>query len=292
MHSQRKLMPSELHVPTHTPPTERTPQPEPPERRQEQAPLTSAGLMPGSMRWISSGYAETDAHTGGFFPGELAILEGGAGVGKTSMLLNMFWHAFRIQRRKVAFLSPSDSSRQLMTRIICAQAGIDSLRYCRGYVSDSERSVAERLADELLSPGLLVEYIPEAAIEQIFDRCRQHKREQGLDMIVIDDINLVGIEARQRGIRPSNVIENLRAIADQLDVAVIGAVPLSRWAYQTGDDVRPLASLIMHLQFAYNMLPATHSILIQRNSRGGGGRQNLAFMPGCGCFLEVKDTAI
>jgi len=191
------------------------------------------------MTGVPSDFADLDRITGGWQPSDLIIVAARPGMGKTAFALNCVINAVKRGKSVVVFtLEMSDV--QLMTRIIASEARIDSGQLRKGNLTEEEQ---DRLMHGVRSIGTLqtmlgIDQTPGINIMELRSRCRRFKKEHGLDLIVIDYLQLMGpsgtkkYESREREI--SEISGGLKALAKELSVPVVALAQLNR-----GPDARP-----------------------------------------------------
>ncbi|GAB4532925.1 MAG: replicative DNA helicase [Parvularculaceae bacterium] len=212
----------------------------------------------GHLSGIATGLADVDKMMGGLHPSDLIIVAGRPSMGKsalaTSIALNVA-RAYKAEKQPdgtnktvdggvVALFSLEMSSEQLATRILADVAEVSSDRIRRGVIDENEY---ERLFDagrELESLPLHIDDTGGLSIAALSARCRRLKRRQGLDLIVVDYLQLLTSAQRRNDGRVQEVTEitqGLKALAKELNVPVIALAQLSRQVEQR-DDKRPQLS--------------------------------------------------
>ncbi|MFZ4763212.1 MAG: replicative DNA helicase [Alphaproteobacteria bacterium] len=200
---------------------------------------------------VTSGFVDIDRKLGGLHPSDLLILAGRPSMGKTALATNIAYHAARIYAEsagkeggKVVFFSLEMSSEQLALRILADVASVASEKIRRGEMSSAE---FERLVvggQKLAGIPLFIDDTPALTVGAVRTRARRLKRQQGLDMIVIDYLQLLrgsSASSENRVLEVSEITRGLKALAKELDVPVIALSQLSR-AVESRDDKRPQLS--------------------------------------------------
>jgi replicative DNA helicase len=203
----------------------------------------------GQVVGVPSGLRDLDAKLGGLQKSDLLILAGRPSMGKTALATNIgFSAAFPGEKRapeeayKVAFFSMEMSSEQLATRILAEVSGISSDRIRRGDVRQDEFSQVVEAAQMMDRAPFFIDDTPALTIPMLRTRARRLKRQHGLDLMIIDYLQLMrgssstGSENRVQEI--SEITRGLKAIAKELDVPTIALSQLSR-AVEQRDDKRP-----------------------------------------------------
>lgn len=193
----------------------------------------------GGLTGIPTGFYELDGLIGGWQRTDLVILAARPGMGKTALILNTAFHAARSNFNVVIF-SLEMNREQLMTRIFSGDAKIDSSKLRRTGLADGE---FDRLMDSArfihdLQFKLSIDETPGLTLMELRSRCRRHKAEHELDMIVIDYLQLMEAggtkkwESREREV--AYISKGLKELAKELKVPVIACAQLNR-----GPDSRP-----------------------------------------------------
>ena len=205
---------------------------------------TMQGPLERGVAPIPTGFLDLDRLLGGLQRSDLIILAGRPGLGKSTLALNMARHAAG-QGALVGLFSMEMSSEQLGFRLLSSEAGVDSHMLRRNMLNDAEqqRSVA---AVGLLSDMPL--YIDDSPIQTIIEmrgKARRLQIERGLDMLIVDYLQLVrgnvGSRGDNRVAEMSEISRSLKALARDLDIPVLACSQLSR-APEQRPSHRPLLS--------------------------------------------------
>jgi replicative DNA helicase len=213
----------------------------------------------GKLSGIATGLRDLDTKMGGLQPSDLIVLAGRPGMGKTALATNIAFNVARAHRAEVqpdgtmksvnggvvGFFSCEMSAEQLATRIIAERTGIPSSSIRRGGITEADFEKIRDYSIELQSLPFYVDETGGLSISQLTARARRLKRQKGLDLIVIDYIQLLsGSGKRGNDNRVQEVTEittNLKALAKELNVPVIALSQLSRQV-ENRDDKRPQLS--------------------------------------------------
>ena len=213
----------------------------------------------GKLSGIATGLRDLDTKMGGLQKSDLIILAGRPGMGKSALATNIAYNvakAWRGERRLdghletenggiVGLFSLEMSAEQLATRIIAEQTGIPSNMIRRGGITESDFGMIKDKMIEIQHLPLYIDETGGLSIAQLAARARRLKRTHGLDMLVIDYIQLLsGSSKRSSENRVQEVTEittNLKALAKELNVPVIALSQLSRQV-ENRDDKRPQLS--------------------------------------------------
>ena len=205
----------------------------------------------GKITGVSSGFRELDNLTAGLQNGELIIIAGRPSMGKTALATNIAFHAAKNIERKgvkstVAFFSLEMSSEQLATRILSEQSKIRSNDIRRGKVSESEFEKFIETSKNIYDLPLYIDETPAITIAAISNRARRIKRLFGLELIVVDYIQLMTSSRKKEYNRVqeiSEITQGLKALAKELDVPVLALSQLSRAVEQRDNKKPQLADL-------------------------------------------------
>jgi len=203
----------------------------------------------GGVVGVPTGLRDLDEKLGGLHQSDLIIIAGRPSMGKTSLATNLAFHAAKnIQdngkKSSVAFFSLEMSSEQLSTRILSEQARISSSDIRRGRISDEQFDQFLETSKNISELPLFIDETPAISIAAMNNRARRIKRLHGLDLIVVDYIQLMKGAFNNKDGRVqeiSQITQGLKAIAKELGVPVVALSQLSRQVEQR-DDHKPLLS--------------------------------------------------
>jgi replicative DNA helicase len=213
----------------------------------------------GKLSGIATGLDDLDRMMGGLQPSDLIVLAGRPGMGKTSLATNIAYnvakawqgevkadgHQTTVNGGIVGFFSLEMSAEQLATRIISEQTEIPSNQIRRGNISESDFEKIKDYSIELQNLPLFVDETGGISVAQLAARARRLKRQRGLDLIVIDYLQLLsGSTKRSNENRVQEITEittKLKALAKELNTPVIALSQLSRQV-ESRDDKHPQLS--------------------------------------------------
>jgi replicative DNA helicase len=213
----------------------------------------------GKLSGLGTGLRDLDTKMGGLQSSDLIILAGRPGMGKTALATNIAYnvakawqgemrpdgHMQTVNGGIVGFFSLEMSAEQLATRIVSERTGISSSTIRRGAIQQSDFDVISDVAVELQSMPFYVDDTGGLSISQLAARARRLKRQKGLDLLVIDYLQLLsGSNKRASEGRVQEITEittNLKALAKELNVPVMALSQLSRQV-ENRDDKRPQLS--------------------------------------------------
>ena len=213
----------------------------------------------GKLSGLATGLRDLDGKMGGLQKSDLIILAGRPGMGKTSLATNIAYNVARaflgevqadgqiasVNGGRVGFFSLEMSAEQLATRILSEQTEISSSKIRRGEITQSDFEVIKDKSIEIQHLPLFIDETGGLSIAQLAARARRLKRQRGLDLIVIDYIQLLqGSTKRSSENRVQEITEittNLKALAKELTVPIIALSQLSRQV-ENREDKRPQLS--------------------------------------------------
>jgi replicative DNA helicase len=192
---------------------------------------------------VSSGFNELDELTAGFHPGELVILAARPSMGKTALSLNFAIHAALQNKKKIAYFSVEMGKEQVMIRMLASSAKIRLSDLRIGKIDDQAWPRLINTAAALSETGLFIDDTSGISPFDIRAKARRMKAKYGLDMIVIDYLQLMAMkgkmESREREV--SEISKLLKSIAKELQVPVIALAQLNR-GVEGRSDRRPMLS--------------------------------------------------
>ena len=213
----------------------------------------------GNLSGLATGITDLDRMLGGLQKSDLIVLAGRPGMGKTALATNVAYNIARAWRGEVrpdgrtesvdggivGFFSCEMSAEQLATRIIAEQTEIPSYRIRRGEIDPSDFDKIAQMAREMEALPLYIDETGGLAISQLTARARRLKRQRGLDLLVIDYIQLLsgsGKKASEGRVQEvTEITTGLKALAKELQVPIIALSQLSRQV-ESRDDKRPQLS--------------------------------------------------
>src|SRR5579863_4958380 len=214
----------------------------------------------GGLSGMATGLTDLDSKMGGLQKSDLVILAGRPGMGKTALATNIAYNVAKafaqgdvrpdgsretVNGGVVGFFSLEMSAEQLATRIISEQTGIPSNKIRRGAIGESDFERIKDVSIELQSLPFYVDETGGLSIGQLAARARRLKRQRGLDLLVIDYVQLLqGSTRRSSENRVQEITEittRLKALAKELNIPILALSQLSRQV-ESRDDKRPQLS--------------------------------------------------
>ena len=197
-----------------------------------------------SMTGIPSGYTDLDKLTSGFQRSDLIIVACRPSMGKTSFALGVARHAAVHAKEPVVFFSLEMSKEQIVTRLLAAEARVDSTKIRTGRLTEQDWAKMTRAAGSLSEAQVFIDDTPALTVLEMRGKSRRLKAQLGkLGLIVVDYLQIMGTpkysESREKAI--SEISRSLKALAKELDVPVIALSQLNR-SIETRQDKRPMMS--------------------------------------------------
>ncbi len=200
---------------------------------------------------VPTGLRDLDDRLGGLHKQDLVIIAGRPSMGKTALATNIAFHATKDifennKKSSVAFFSLEMSSEQLSTRVLAEQSRVKSNDIRRGKINQEDLERFIECSNTLESLPLYIDDTPAIAISTLSNRARRLKRKNGLDLIVIDYIQLMksgSLRNEGRVLEIAEITQGLKALAKELDVPVVALSQLSRAVEQRDDKKPQLADL-------------------------------------------------
>ena len=203
--------------------------------------IERAARLEGAITGLATGFIDLDRMLSGLQPSDLILIAARPSMGKTALALNMAQFAAFRSQKNVAVFSLEMSREQLVNRLFALEAQVDAQSLRTGKLNADEW---ERLVDGsnvVGSSGLIIDDTPGISVSKLRSKCRKYKLEHGLDLIIIDYLQLMSggtgrVESRQQEV--SEISRALKGIARELKVPVVALSQLSRGP-ESREDHRP-----------------------------------------------------
>ncbi len=197
----------------------------------------------GHITGIPTRFVDLDFKTSGLHNSDLILIAARPAMGKTAFALNIAQNAAVYSGVPVAIFSLEMSKEQLVSRILCSEAMVDSQKVKTGKLEDEDWKKIARALGPLSEAPIYIDDTPGISISEIRAKCRRLKLEKNLGLVVIDYLQLMQgrgkTESRQQEI--SDISRSLKILAKEINVPVITLSQLSRAAEQRADH-RPILS--------------------------------------------------
>jgi replicative DNA helicase len=194
---------------------------------------------------LPSGFKSFDDLTSGFQRSELIIIAARPSVGKTAFALNIAQNIGIRQKKNVAVFSLEMSKEALVQRMLCSEARIDSQRLRKGFLRTEDWAPLTTAAGKLADANIFIDETPGISDMQLRAKARRIQSRHGLDIIVVDYLQLMDATRRRNEGRTQEISEisrSLKSLARELEVPVIALSQLSRAVESRGRDKRPILS--------------------------------------------------
>lgn len=270
----------------------------------------------GGITGLASGFHKLDQMTSGFKGGQLIVLAARPGAGKTTLGLNIAQNSAMKSQKPVLFFSLEMTKLDLLLRLICADAYLDSGKIQKGFINDKEKDKIIQSLQRIQSSDIYIDDSPDLTSWEFRQRCRRlagqlksFNKEIGL--IVVDYLQLMtdksrGSESRQ--LEVASISRSLKIIAKELNTPVLALSQMNRSIEQRGKDPRPQLSdlresgaieqdadmvMFIHREDMYNFdLPPEQTgqaeIIIAKHRAGPTGSIKLAFFKEKNLFMDLE----
>ena len=193
---------------------------------------------------VPSGFHDLDAKTGGFQKSDLIMIAGRPGQGKTSLVLNVAQNASIQYKVPVAIFSLEMSEQQLVTRLLCSEASVDSYRLRTGLLKDAEWPRIAQAMGALSEAQIYIDDSPGLSVMEMRTKARRLKAANNLGLIIVDYLQLMqGRSSENRVQEVSDISRSLKSLARELQIPVIACSQLSREPEKRPDHRPQLADL-------------------------------------------------
>ena len=262
--------------------------------------IEAASKNAGSVTGIPTGFLDLDYKTAGLQPSDLILIAARPSMGKTAFVLNIAQHVAFKANKSVAIFSLEMSKEQLVNRLFALEAQVDAQSLRTGNLKDSDWEKLIESAGIIGRSNLIIDDTPGISISELRSKCRKYKLEHGLDLIIIDYLQLmtgrVGGRSESRQQEISEISRALKGVARELNVPVIALSQLSR-AVEQRPDHRPMLSdlresgaieqdadvvMFIYRDDYYNKdteLKNVAEIIIAKQRNGAIGTVNLTWLP-------------
>lgn len=265
---------------------------------------------------ISSGFRSVDKITEGWQSPDLIIIAARPAMGKTAFALGLARNAAIDDNKKVAVFSLEMSSLQLSDRLLCSESEIISEKIRSGQLAPQDWQFIEKAAAILDTNNLLIDDTPAISLFELRAKCRRLKRKSGLDMVVVDYLQLMTTGSDMKGQREqevSYISRGLKSLAKELNIPIIALSQLNRSVESRGGNKRPQLSdlresgaieqdadmvVFIHRPEYYGILEDEEGvstrgmaeIIFAKYRNGGVGTVELGFKPQIVKFHELRSS--
>jgi len=194
---------------------------------------------------VETGFAEFDRMTAGLHPADLVIVAARPGLGKTSLCLNIAQFVALKKHQSVGIFSLEMSREQLVKRLLCAEAEIDSHKVNTGYLNKDDWGKLGRAAGQLSQARIFIDDMAAMSMSEMRSKARRLKLEHGLDLLIVDYLQLMsggGQRYENRTQEISQISRGLKALAKEIAIPVVAISQLNRAIESRRGDHRPQLS--------------------------------------------------
>lgn len=196
----------------------------------------------GEITGVSSGIIDLDAKTSGFQKGDMVLIAARPSMGKTTFALNIAEHAALREGKSVVIFSLEMSKEQLAYKLLCSEANVDMLKLRTGALEDKDWENIARATGPLSKAKIFIDDTAGMSVMEMKSKCRRLKIEHGIDLILIDYLQLMsGSASESRQQEVSEISRSIKALAKEMECPVIALSQLSRAPEQRADH-RPMLS--------------------------------------------------
>ncbi len=207
--------------------------------------IQQSSLSKDHVTGVATGFTDLDNMTTGFQPSDFILVAARPSMGKTAFVLNILEYVGVKKNRPAMIFSLEMSKEQLVNRLFAMDSGIDAQLLRTGRLSDNDWERLLDTANRIGSSNIIIDDTPAISVSALRSKCRKVKLERGLDLIVIDYLQLMSgggtrrSDSRQQEV--SDISRALKALARELECPVVSLSQLSR-AVEQRPDKRPMLS--------------------------------------------------
>ena len=270
--------------------------------------IEKASKQKGSVTGIATGFVDLDYQMAGLQPSDLILIAARPSMGKTAFVLNIAQYVAIHSQQTTAIFSLEMSKEQLVNRMFSLESRVDAQKLRSGNLTDADWEMLIEGAGNVGRSKLIIDDTPGISISELRSKCRKFRLEQGLDIIIIDYLQLMSgsgrhSESRQQEI--SDISRSLKALARELNVPVVALSQLSR-AVEQRPDHRPMLSdlresgaieqdadvvMFIYRDDYYNKdseMKGISEIIVAKQRNGPIGTVNLVWLPQYTRFANME----
>ena len=196
----------------------------------------------GQITGVPSGFTDLDAKTSGFQKGDMVLIAARPSMGKTTFALNIAENAALREGKSVVIFSLEMPKEQLAYKLLCSEANVDMLKLRTGNLDDKNWENIARATGPLSKAKIYIDDTAGVTVMEMRSKCRRLKMEYGIDLILIDYLQLMsGSSSENRQQEVSEISRSIKALAKEMECPVIALSQLSRAPEQRADH-RPMLS--------------------------------------------------
>lgn len=256
---------------------------------------------------IQSGFKDLDLKTSGLNNSDLIILAARPAMGKSTLALNIATHVAKVEKVPVIVFSLEMSKEQLVNRILCSEAMVDSMKVKTGRLDSEDWIRLGKASGEIAEAPIYIDDTPGMTSSELRAKCRKAKLEKNIGFVIIDYMQLMesNVKSASRQQEISEISRSLKILAKELNVPVMALSQLSRAPEQRQSDHRPMlsdlresgsieqdADIVMFLYRDDYYNPETEKknvaeVIIAKNRQGSTGTVELAWLPEYTKFADL-----
>jgi len=193
---------------------------------------------------VPTGFIDFDRMTHGLNRGNLIIIAGRPGMGKTSLALNMAAHVALREKRGAAIYSLEMSQQELALRVLCSESNVPFGALRKGHLSGNQWQRIIQAAKSASDAPLYIDDSPNPSLLEVASKARRLKAEKGIELVILDYLQLMqaGGKYENRNLEIAAISRGMKQLAKELDLPVIALSQLSRAPERRGSDHRPQLS--------------------------------------------------
>ena len=206
--------------------------------------IEQASRIKGNVTGLSTGFTDLDNRTAGLQPADFILIAARPSMGKTALVLNIADYLTMRENRCVGIFSLEMSKEQLVNRLLAMQSHVEAQKIRTGDMTESEWAEVVESAGNIGESRLIIDDTPAITVAELRSKCRKYKLEFGLEIIIIDYLQLMSGSGRSGDSRQqeiSDISRSLKALARELNVPVVALSQLSR-AVDSRPNHRPMLS--------------------------------------------------
>lgn len=190
---------------------------------------------------LRTGFVDFDRMTHGLQPGNLIIIAGRPGMGKTSLALNIATHVAHQEKKAAGFFSLEMNEQEIAMRVLCSTTDIPFHRLRGGRLGTRDWSRLHEAVEDGRDSGLFIDDSANPSLLEVASKARRLKAQHGLALLVVDYLQLMNAGGRyeNRNLEIGAITRGLKQLAKELDVPVVALSQLSRLPERRGKDHRP-----------------------------------------------------
>jgi replicative DNA helicase len=193
--------------------------------------ISLAARNKGAVTGIPTGFIDLDFKTAGLQPSDLVLIAARPSMGKTAFVLNIAQQMAFHANKYVAIFSLEMSKEQLVNRLLAMESHVDSQHIRTGNMSDMDWENIIESAGLIGGSNLIIDDTPGISIQELRSKCRKYKMEMGLDIIMIDYLQLMnanGMRFSSRQEEVSTISRSLKGLAKELNIPILALSQLNR----------------------------------------------------------------